>query len=268
MQRIISWLLSGVSAALLIFESCISASAVTLPDGAVEGLPSALTVMDDSGSTVSEDGEYFFEVTNMQPYTDYTKDIQIINLRDDKTYHIYFYAEPVSHSGDIDLNSECKAVFTLNGQEVFSGDVNGNPDDGGEKLSDSPIDLGSYAPGESGKLTCTVTWQGEYADLVMNYGKKLVSKDGTVVLEEESGEHYIEGEVYFRWVFCAVVEDDANSSDSTGGLTPSSGGKTPNTGVFSILGTVFVVIAGVIMVISVTSKSSIFRRRKRKEQDA
>lgn len=230
MQKGIAKFICLLTAAVTMMHTGMTAFAVTLPDGTVDGLPSALTVMDDSGNAVASDGEYFFEVQDMQPNTDYTKNIQIMNLQDDKAYHIYFYAEPVSHGGEIDLNGDCEAVFTLDGEEVFRGDVNGNPEGGGTKLSDDPIDLGSYTPGDTRTLTCTITWKGESADLVVNYGKRLVSKDGTVVLEEgENTDNYIDGNVYFRWVFCAAVDTDY---------------KPPKTGVLGTSGTIFLALAG------------------------
>lgn len=200
--------IAAVAAAFCIFGGNLTAAAVELPDGAVKGLPEKLTVMDSSGNSVSESGDYFFEVTDMQPYVSYSKDIQIINLREDYAYNIYFYAEPISHSGEIDLNADCTAVFTLDDVEIFRGDVNGLSEDGKINLADMPVDLGSYAPGESHRLNCTITWSGESADLVWNYGKRLVSRDGLFILEEADTAHYIEGEVIFRWIFCAAVDTD------------------------------------------------------------
>ena len=86
-----------VSSLLLISSSSLTASAeVALPDGAVKGLPEKLTAMDSEGAVVdSATGEYFFHVENMQYGEVYTKDVQLMNLRDDKAYHIYFYVEPI-----------------------------------------------------------------------------------------------------------------------------------------------------------------------------
>ena len=38
-------------------------------------------IFDDSGNSVSDSGEYYFEVKNMQQGTAYTKKIQIMNMR-------------------------------------------------------------------------------------------------------------------------------------------------------------------------------------------
>ncbi len=115
----------------LFFGGQLSATAqIVLPDGTVAGLPSALTVMDSDGNAVGDDGVYYFHVENMKPYTPYTKDIQIMNLRDDAAYHIYFYAEPIGRSGEIDLEAQCLCTFTFNGTEVFRGSVSGLSTDG------------------------------------------------------------------------------------------------------------------------------------------
>ena len=99
---------------------------VALPEGAVKGLPEKLTAMDSDGNVVSSDtGEYFFHVENMQYGTTYTKDVQLMNLRDDKSYHIYFYIEPFFKSGGIDLEKGCDCTFWLDGQEFYKGTVTG-----------------------------------------------------------------------------------------------------------------------------------------------
>ncbi|MBR0485241.1 MAG: hypothetical protein IJJ69_10760, partial [Oscillospiraceae bacterium] len=81
-----------VSCLLLLSCNCLTAFAeVALPDGAVKGLPEKLTAMDSDGNVVSSDtGEYFFRVENMSYGETYTKEVQLMNLRDDKAYHIYF----------------------------------------------------------------------------------------------------------------------------------------------------------------------------------
>jgi hypothetical protein len=207
------------SAVLLLFNTLtLSASAeVRLPDGTAAGLPEKLTVMDSDGNSVNSSGEYFFEVEDMQPYTDYSKDIQIMNLREDKAYHIYFYAQPIGSSGEIDLENDSTAVFTLDGEKVFEGKVTGEATDGGENISDTPIDLGLYEPGDSRKLNCTVTWSGTSAGDFIDYGHRLIDTEGEHILRGKSGDDTIEGEVTFRWVFYAVLDEN---------YTP------PNTGIF------------------------------------
>ena len=119
---------AALSASLLIF-SCTPLNTfadVTLPEGAVKGLPEKLTAMDSEGRAVnSASGEYFFTVDNMVFGETYSKDIQLMNLLDNKAYHIYMHTEPVSKSGDIDLEKGCVCKMYLDGKEVYSGDVNG-----------------------------------------------------------------------------------------------------------------------------------------------
>ena len=153
----------------------------------------------------------------MQPDTEYTKNIEIMNLREDKAYHIYFYAEPIGWSGDFNLEDGCTAVFTLDGEEVFTGSVSGLSSDGTVNLADEPIDLGLYEPNDSATLSVSITWTGDTADYFKNYGTRLVSSDGVEILEAESGDNYIEGKVWFRWIFYAAVDEE---------YTP------PNTGIF------------------------------------
>ncbi len=184
---------------------------VVLPEGAVAGLPEKLSVLDSDGNSASSStGEYFFLVEGMQPFTTYTKNIQITNLREDKSYHIYFYAEPIDKSGDIDLEEECTAVFSLNGTKVFEGKVNGEASEGWNSINEEPMDLGIYKPGDIGKLSCDITWDGYSIDNCIDNGHTLIDENGTHIIREKEGEEYISGEVRFRWVFYAVVEEEVN----------------------------------------------------------
>lgn len=226
MNKFIKKVSSISCAAVLLFCNSLTAFAeVSLPDGTAAGLPEKLTVLDSDGNAVNRSGEYFFHVEDMKPFETYSKDIQIMNLREDKAYHIYFYAEPISKKGEIDLENDCTAIFMLDGKQVFEGKVTGEATDGSINLADEPIDLGLYEPGKSRNLNCKVTWNGEGAGDFIDYGHKIVSKDGTEIVSEGSGDHYIYGEVEFRWIFYAVVDE---------------GYKPPNTGVLSMEGCAYI----------------------------
>ena len=220
-----------------------------LPDGTVAGLPDAITVMDDSGNAVNSTGEYFFEVTDMEPNVTYTKEIQIMNLREDEAYHIYFYAEPASKSGEIDLESTSTCVFLLDGKQIYEGLVNG---DGDTDISKNPIDLGEFSPGDSATLTCEITWSGDLGDgtYVMDNGSRLVDADGTHIIREANGTSYISGQTEFRWIFYAVVDKEY---------------EAPQTGIFSEsmirLYVALAILAVVIMALLVILK----RRKKTKK---
>lgn len=204
------------SAVLFFGGLCSSYAQVTLPDGAVSGLPEGLTVLDSDGNAVdTENGAYFFTVEDMVPYEVYTKNIQIMNLRDDASYHIYFYVEPVLQEGDIDLQNDCTAVISLNGSHVYTGKVTG---EGEPNLADASLDLGLYKPGDSGQMTCEITWDGPSADLFIDYGTKLTNTDGTTIIREGNGngDHYIYGRVQFKWIFYAVVDTDAANTGILG----------------------------------------------------
>lgn len=226
MKKIIRKLAMASCAAVLLFCNCFTAFAeVSLPEGTAAGLPEKLTVLDSDGNSVNESGEYFFYVEDMVPYETYSKDIQIMNLREDKAYHIYFYAEPISKYGEIDLENSCTAVFTLEGNQIFEGKVTGEAFDSSIDLADEPIDLGLYEPGKSRILNCSVTWNGSDAEAFIDFGQKTVSKDGTEIVRE--GDRFIYGEVTFRWVFYAVVDEE---------YVP------PKTGIFSYENNVYIIV--------------------------
>lgn len=176
-----------------------------LPEGAVAGLPEKLTVTDSDGNSVSsETGEYFFCVENMTPGEVYTKQISVMNLREDKAYHIYFYAQPIDSVGEIRLDEECTALFRLNDALVYEGKVTG---EGTPDMRENPIDLGLFVPGASATLWCSVVWNGTDAGGLVDYGHKLVDGSGTEIIREGSGDAAIYGETTFRWIFYAVVDE-------------------------------------------------------------
>ena len=182
---------------------------VALPEGAVKGLPEKLTAMDSEGNVVSSDtGEYFFRVEDMDYGETYTKDVQLMNLRDDKSYHIYFYVEPLWKDGEIDLDEGCACTFWLDGQEVYKGKVTGEPYDGYMNLTENVLDCGNYAPGETHTLKCAVIWNDLDVLVGVDNGHRLVDIDGEHVLVGSDDEGYVEGQIEFKWIFYAAVDED------------------------------------------------------------
>jgi hypothetical protein len=243
-----------LTAVLLFSVNCFTAFAqVQLPDGAVAGLPKKLSVLDSDGNAANSTGEYFFGVEDMSPNTEYSKKIQIMNLRDDKAYHIYFYAQPISSEGEIDLEESCQAVFTLDGEEIFSGKVTGQSADGSINLSETPIDLGEYEPGKSRTLNCTVTWDGTLPDGFVDNGSRIVDKNGTTIVREKSGKETVSGEVTFRWIFYAVVDED---------YVP------PNTGLFTTQNLPYLIIMGVALAVIIALLILIYRKKNSEKNSA
>jgi len=203
--------LTALTASLLLF-SCQPLTAfaeVALPEGAVKGLPEKLTAMDSDGNVVSSDtGEYFFRVEDMDYGVTYTKDVQLMNLRDDKSYHIYFYIEPLWKNGEIDLEEGCDCTFWLDGREVYRGKVTGEPYDGYIDLSKEVLDCGNYDPGESHTLRCAVVWNDLDVLVGVDHGHRLVDIDGEHVLVGTQDTGYVEGQIEFKWIFYAAVNED------------------------------------------------------------
>lgn len=193
-----------ISAVLLCFS--ITVLAEELSDGTVAGLPEKLVVMDSDGNSVSEKGEYFFSVENMTAGEQYTKNIQIMNMREDKAYDIYFKMEPVSKQGEIDLEEECTAIITIGDEKIYEGKVSGKDGD----ISEKGIGLGNYVPGQSRNMKCTIIWNGTDSGGHIDYGEKIISSNGTSIVREKNGEELISGEVEFRWIFYANVDTNYN----------------------------------------------------------
>ena len=183
-------------------------SADELKVGSVKGLPEKLVVLDDNGQSVSENGEYFFTVENMNQGEVYTKKIQIMNLREDASYKITFKAQPLEKSGEIDLEEGCECDIFIDNILIYYGKVTG---EGIPDIRDNALSLGTYKPGESHTMKVEVVWKGTDAGNAIDEGAKLVDRSGTTVLREPSGKRHIEGEVKFKWIFYAEVTD----SDAT-----------------------------------------------------
>ena len=246
-KRILSAL---VSCLLILFCSTFNAFAETaLPDGAVKGLPEKLTAMDSEGRSVnSQSGEYFFFVDDMVFGETYTKDVQLMKLRDDHAYNIYMHTEPISRSGDINLEKGCVCKFYLDGKEVYSGNVNG---EGNIDLTKAILDLGNYKPGDSHTLKCSVVWNDtSFADQVAE-AHRIVSLNGTQ--QTGTGKNRIEmyGDIEFKWIFYAAVDEN---------FVP------PQTGLFAVNGRIWlysmaVVAAMILMLLPLLLK----QKRKKKE---
>ena len=246
-KKLIAILLAAV---LLMSMSVTAAYADELRAGTVAGLPEKLVVLDDNGNSVSENGEYFFEVQDMTPGELYTKNIQIMNLREDASYHIYFNAQPMSKYGDIDLEEECVLTLYLDDRVVYTGKVTG---DGVPDVRDEPLDLGRYGPGESRVLRATIVWNDSgKASGAIDEGHRIVDSSGVQVVREKTGKTHIEGEVIFKWIFTAV--GDAPTTEEQSGSYIDTG----ETLTFVFLGLVALAIV-VMMVIVVL--------RKKKEHD-
>lgn len=211
MKLRVSKIIFALFAAALVFFQSISVSAAKLKIGSVEGLPEKLVVLDDRGQSVSENGEYFFEVEDMKAGETYTKNIQLMNLREDATYAIFFNAEPLESHGEIDLEEECKCDIRLNDNLVYTGKVTGegNPD-----IREEALYLGYFRPGDSKVLTVDITWVDSGAGGAIDHGARVVDHNGTSIVREESGKKHISGETLFKWIFTAsVIESYEEESD-------------------------------------------------------
>ena len=198
--------ISSMFIAALLFCFTITAMAEELPNGTVAGLPEQLVVMDSDGKSVNENGEYFFSVENMKAGEQYTKNIQVMNMREDKAYDIYFKMEPVSKQGEIDLEEECTAIITIGDEKVYEGKVSGKDSD----ILEKGIGLGNYVLGQSRNMKCTIVWNGTDAGGHIDYGERIISSDGTSIVREKNGQESISGEVEFRWIFYANVDTNYN----------------------------------------------------------
>jgi hypothetical protein len=64
-----------------------------------------------------------------------------------------------------------------------------------------------YTTGESRTLHCEVVWNGS-DDTYIDYGEKLVDIDGVHIVREGNTDYYSYGEVTFKWIFYASLDED------------------------------------------------------------
>lgn len=243
---------AALASSLLLFScNCLTAFAeAALPEGAVKGLPERLTAMDSDGNSVNSDtGEYFFHVENMSYGETYTKDVQLMNLRDDKAYHIYFYVEPLFKDGEIDLEKGCECTFWLDGQEFYKGTVTG---EGNFDLTKEVYDCGLYNPGDSHTLKCSVIWNDLDVLVGVDNGHRLVDINGEHVLVGSKNSGYVEGEIEFKWIFYAAVDEDYDP---------------PKTGLLSVDDNFWLIAMAVLAVLTAGLFVMVFLKKKQQEKE-
>ncbi|MBQ3692804.1 MAG: hypothetical protein II931_05745 [Clostridia bacterium] len=226
-MKIISKILLQLFVVALLCNFMLCAFADELPKGSVEGLPEKLVVLDDNGQSVSDNGDYFFLVEDMEPNVTYTKNIQIMNLREDKSYRITFSAQPLSRSGEIDLENECECVISLDGSQIYSGKVTG---EGTPDIRETPLDLGVYTPSRFRRMSVSVKWNGTSVGGFIDNGQRVVTNSGTEITRSMSGKTTIYGETEFKFIFRAEVTDsDVSEPTSDNSVTSSDSSKTVTT---------------------------------------
>ncbi|MBQ2603547.1 MAG: hypothetical protein II589_00745 [Clostridia bacterium] len=246
-----------LSIAVLIVGTKTVSAEIDLPEGAVKGLPTVLTAMDSNGNIVnSASGEYFFLAENMVFGEVYTKDIQLMNLCEDKAYNIYFNieAKPDSKLGDIDLEKGCVCSFYLDGTQFYYGSITGA---GNIDLSKKLYDLGYYEPGSSHVLTCSIAWVNVDGEYFIDEGHRLIDRTGTWILTPRNGNNEAYGEIEFKWIFYAAQNES---------YTP------PNTGLLSVSGSFWIICitAAAVMIVVLTTliiiKKSKAKKRVKKNE--
>ncbi len=258
MQMAIKRIIGVLLAAILICSICVTTVfADELRAGTVAGLPEKLVVLDDAGRSVSENGEYFFEVEGMQANEVYTKKIQIMNLREDAAYRIFFNAQRISTRGEINLEEECICTVYLDGAVIYKGKITG---EGEPDIRQTPLSLGYYHSGESRIMQVDIVWPNnvDHGEFAVDNGARIVDSEGTTIVREKTGKSHIEGETIFKWIFTAVTDLEPGPHPS-GPDSPSDHVKTGETITFIAAGVMAVAL--VFMVLFGVTK------RKKKEQE-
>lgn len=234
MKKLLKMITASVISLLSVMSIGLSASAVNLPEGSVEGIPEGLYVMDEDGKSVSRRGEYCVDISNMQPGETYTKVLSIQNLIN-TPYILTMSAAPISSEGNLDLEKYTNLKLYLDGELIYDGKVTG---EGNVNMQDSPLNLGEIVSGQSKELKAEIVWNG----------------DG---LKEIEGQEYL-GRVDFKWIFEAALKEEVTTEAPD---DPTSNSSTPNTGV----GNTLLIIFAVILFVSAVFVGVMTRRGFRKD---
>ncbi len=257
MQMAIRKIAGVLLAAVFICSMCFTTVfADELRAGTVAGLPEKLVVLDDAGRSVSKNGEYFFEVDGMKAREVYTKKIQIMNLREDAAYHIFFNAQRISTTGEINLEEECECTVYLDDNVIYKGKITG---EGEPDIRQTPLSVGYYHPGESRVMKVDIVWPDnvDHGEFEVDNGARIVDSNGTTIVREQTGKSHIEGETVFKWIFTAVIDLDPPHPQS-GPDNPSDSVKTGETITF---------IAAVVMAVALTFMILFVVTKKKKEKE-
>lgn len=236
MKKLLKMITSAALSLLSVMSIGLSAFATDLPNGSVKGIPEGLYVMDENGNSVSQNGEYYIDISDMQAGETYTKVLSIQNLID-TPYNLTMSAAPISSKGNLDLEKYTNIKLYLDSELIYGGKVTG---EGNVNMQDSPLNLGEVVPGQSKELKAEIVWNGEG-------------------LKEIEGQAYL-GKVDFKWIFEASIKEEPITEANTKNHIASDS-STPNTG----FGNTLLIIFAVIFFISAVFVGVMTRRGYRKD---
>lgn len=236
MKKLLRVIAASVISLMSVMSIGLSASAVDLPNGSVKGIPEGLYVMDENGNSVSQNGEYYIDISDMQAGETYTKVLSIQNLIN-TPYTLTMSAEPISSEGNLDLEKYTNIKLYLDGELIYDGRVTG---EGNVSMQNSPLILGEVVPGQSKELKAEIMWNGEG-------------------LKEIEGQEYL-GKVDFKWIFEASIREEPITQANMKSHIASDS-STPNTG----FGNTMLIIFAVILFINAVFVGIMTRRGFRKD---
>ena len=236
MKKLLRMITAATVSLLSVMSISFSAGAEDLPKGSVKGIPEGFYVMDEDGKSVSQNGEYCVDISNMQPGETYTKVLSIQNLIN-TPYTLTMSAAPISSKGNLDLEKHTNLKLYLDGKLIYDGKVTG---EGNVNMNTSLLDLGEIVSGQSKELKAEILWNG----------------DG---LKDIEGQEYL-GKVDFKWIFEAALKKKVTTEvlDDT-----TSDSNTPNTG----YGNTILIIFSVILFINAVFVGLMTRRCRKDGTD-
>ncbi|MBQ5562320.1 MAG: hypothetical protein IIT39_02920, partial [Clostridia bacterium] len=178
---------------------------------------------------------------------------QIMNLREDAAYRIFFNAQRISTTGEINLEEECICTVYLDGAVIYKGKITG---EGEPDIRETPLSLGYYHSGESRIMQVDIVWPNDvdHGNFEIDNGARIVDSKGTTIVREKTGKSHIEGETIFKWIFTAVTDlDPVPHPSGPDTPTPSDHVKTGETITFIAAGVMAVAL--VFMVLFAVTKN-------------
>jgi hypothetical protein len=133
---------------------CVAAVFSGTAAHAATSLAPGLLIGDQDGIRVNRDGDYYINAVGLMPGDVITKTLTIHNTERDIPFRLFMTAEPLQHSGPIDLQDKVKLDLNLDGRQIYHGRIRG---DAGVNMTLNALELGRFAHGDQRVLTATLT---------------------------------------------------------------------------------------------------------------
>ncbi|MBP1042330.1 hypothetical protein I6N95_15020 [Vagococcus sp. BWB3-3] len=197
---------------------------VGVPISHADNLPSGMLIGDSEGISVDGTGAYYIQKEELMPGDTFSKEIKLMNTeKNDRPYVLEMEMSPNQTKGVINFQEAIQVVMSLDGKEVYRGNLIGN---GSPNYENKRLALGTYA-------------YGDYATLTVEFE---VASD----LDESLWQ--TKSEATINWVFIATKKvEDKKKPIKKPGLLPQTGEEWRSL-IYKIITGIFIIVVILLVV--------------------